>query len=362
MCFIPCGMSLSGKHIWICPLNWGLGHASRSIPLIRALIKEGAEIYLASDGEAAELLKKEFPNLPCFELPSYQIRYGRRSAVAGLFWRLPGIFQAIRREQKAIGQLLKDHPCDLIIADNRYGVFASGVPSVLLSHQLNLPVAAAIRPFAKGILKHWLAAFDELWIPDWAGEASLAGSLSAAQLSMPQRHLGILSRLQPVSGKVQYDMLAILSGPEPQRSQLEKKLIEQMNAWSGPCCLVRGTKLPTEYPTKANVEVIDFATTEVLQNLIPQAGMVVCRTGYSSLMDLVQMEKSALVIPTPGQPEQEYLADYHEHKKWWIVQRQDAIDLNKAWKDHESLTAPKLRKMELAGWVKACSEMLSKKK
>jgi len=355
-------MSISGKHIWVCPLNWGLGHASRCIPLIQALTDEGAQVYLASDGEAAALLTKEFPQLPCFELPSYHIRYGQRSAIAGLFWRLPGIFQAIKKEQRAFTRLLEQHPCDLVISDNRYGIFAKNKPSTIITHQLNLPVAAAVKPFSQSILKHWLSSFDELWIPDWDGMNSLAGKLSNANFKLPIRHLGILSRLQPQSVSAEFDLLAVLSGPEPQRSVLEKSLLDKMKDWPGCCCLVRGTPHPSDSIQRhRNIEIIDLADTKSLQELIPKARLLICRTGYSSLMDLVQMQKAALLIPTPGQPEQEYLGAYHAEKNWCLVQRQSEINLKEAWNAMKKFGAPVSKAMDLAGWLSASDHLLNRK-
>lgn len=353
-------MSLAGKHIWICPLNWGLGHASRCIPVIRALQTAGANIYLASNGDAAALLKKEFPKLPLFNLPDYQIKYGRRSAVGGLIWRLPAIFKAIRKEQKVLAELLSQHPCDLIISDNRYGAWSASQPSVLITHQLNLPIQQQAKGISRQIFKYWFSKFNEIWVPDWEDNASLAGNLSHGNYESDIRHLGIISRMKPQSSIGDLDILVVLSGPEPQRTQLESRLLTQLQNWPGRCCLIRGTQtLPDLQDIPEGLTVIDMAKTTELEKLMSQSKLIICRTGYSSLMDLVQLGKSALVIPTPGQPEQEYLAEFHGNKNWWMVQSQADLNVAAAWKNRSNLKPPKDRKMKIENWLKACERMIT---
>jgi len=353
-------MSLSGKHIWVCPLNWGLGHASRCIPIIRALLDEGAKVYLASDGAAKDLLDKEFPNLPSLSLPDYRIQYGHRSAMGGVIRGLPTILRAIAQEQKVINQLLKEYPCDLILSDNRYGAFSTQVPSVLITHQLQLPVPSALQLFSNRILQHWFAKFQEIWVPDWPKEAALAGKLSVGRQKFKFRHLGILSRMANTKKSKQFDLLAVLSGPEPQRSLLETEILEQFESFARPCCLVRGTKTGKPLtPASDAIKIVDLAATSQLQELMGQSEMIICRSGYSSLMDLAQLEQSALIIPTPGQPEQEYLAEYHKAQGWWQVQTQNHLDLNEAWAKRKEMRAPNIAKMEVQAWVKACEELLN---
>ncbi|NNE28971.1 MAG: glycosyltransferase [Saprospiraceae bacterium] len=340
-------------------MNWGLGHASRCIPLITAMRERGANIYLASDGEAGSLLQREFPAIPFFTLPSYKIRYGRRSALGGLIWRFPGIFNAISREKKAFDGLLEKYPADLIISDNRYGCWSKEAPSALITHQLTLAGHSSIKGIGKKILAHWFSSFDEIWVPDWSGDNALAGKLSKGRFSKPVRYLGILSRMREETGAYDIDILSVISGPEPLRSTFEKQILEQLSQIPGNHMIVRGTETQADLKPPGNIQILDLADSNTLQSYMNRAKFLVTRAGYSTLMDLVQMGKQALIVATPGQPEQEYLADYHKPKKYWLVQDQPDLILDHAIANYTSMVPIRSKKMELGNWLDAIEKILS---
>ncbi len=320
------------KKILVAPLNWGLGHATRSIPIINALLERQYEVVLASDGAALQLLRAEFPGLESHELPSWDVRYFSENMVWNIVRQFPKMAWATGREHLAIEKLVADRKIDRIISDNRYGCFSKKIPSVILTHQLNLMVpGAAFQWLANQFLAKALSKFDEVWVPDFPGETNLSGALSHGKThDFPVEFVGPLSRMRPadIAARREYDIAVVLSGPEPQRTFLEKKLMEQALSMPDRFLFVQGkTARKTHFIAAENIEVASFLTSTELQNALNSSEMVVCRSGYSSLMDLVKLQKKAVLIPTPGQTEQEHLARHFSKMDRFVAQNQRELDL-----------------------------------
>lgn len=291
----------------------------------------GAEVLLASDGGALRLLKAEFPHLPAFQLPSYRIRYRHTNMVRNIAWQLPRIFYAVRAEQWATERLVREHGIQGIISDNRYGCFSRHAPSAMLTHQLHLRVPNRVLEWtANRVLRRALGKFDEIWVPDVAGESNLSGELSHGEAkSHPKvKFIGPLSRLQAGEADLEYDVAVVLSGPEPQRTYLEQRLLEQAMLMPQKFIFIQGKTRAKEHQYAAeNVEVVSYLTSHELNEVLLAAGVLVCRAGYSSIMDLAALGKKAFLIPTPGQTEQEYLANFFARQNIFFTQKQEEIDL-----------------------------------
>lgn len=318
------------KKILVAPLNWGLGHATRCIPIILELLKEGYEPVIASDGHALQLLRKEFPTLEYHELPSYNIRYSRR----GIFfrWKLllntPHILRTISAEKNITEQLVKSRKISGVISDNRWGVRSINAPSVFITHQINV-LSGPTTSFSSKIQKEYIKKFDECWVPDVAVEPSLSGRLSHSEnFKIPLKYLGILSRMKKKETSIKWDVAVVLSGPEPQREMLEKILFKELRNSPQNILFVKGVvENLQEMHTEDNFTIYNFLLSTELENFLNSSKIILCRPGYTTLMDLAALEKKAFVIPTPGQYEQEYLAkrlktlnltagcDQHEFKK-----------------------------------------------
>jgi len=312
-------------------LNWGLGHATRCIPIIRELEHSGVEVFLASDGVALLLLQAEFPHLPVFKLPSYRIRYESANMVWNIGKQLPRIVWAVRSEHAEINRLVQQHQIHGIISDNRFGCFNNQANSVLLSHQLHPRVPGRLLNwFAGRVLRLSIARFDSVWVPDVADAPGLTGELSHGRaIHRDVRYAGILTRMQAYESDHEYDVAVVLSGPEPQRSILEQRLMEQAVFMPHKFIFVQGkTQTKKHHYAADNVEVVSFLTSKDLNDVLMASKVLVSRSGYSSIMDLAGLGKKAILIPTPGQTEQEYLADCLSGQNLFVAQRQDALDLD----------------------------------
>jgi uncharacterized protein (TIGR00661 family) len=299
------------KHILIAPLNWGLGHATRCIPIINALIAYNFEVIIASDGDALKLLKKEFPNLITLELPSYDIKYSKKELYFKLKFlkHLPRLFKIIKLEQKFIKNIIEDYKIDGIISDNRFGVYSQKIPSVYIAHQLHV-LSGSTTWLTSRIHQHIIKKYNECWIPDTKDKDNLSGKLGHLKhISIPIKYLGVLSRFNTTNTENIYDVLVLLSGPEPQRTMLENFLLKQVKDFKGTVLFVKGTVEDVQTKIKiGHITLVNFMQSEDLETAINQSEIIISRSGYTTILDLAKLGKKAFFIPTPGQFEQEYLA------------------------------------------------------
>jgi uncharacterized protein (TIGR00661 family) len=301
----------ASKTILIAPLNWGLGHATRCIPIIKALQENNYIPIIASDGIALELLKKEFPYIQTLKLPSYQIEYAKNGK--NFKWKLlknfPEMLQAIWKEEKKVRKWIKKYDIDGIISDNRLGVFSKKIPSVYLTHQLNV-MTGNTTWFTSILHQHIIKKHRECWVPDIEGKLNLTGKLGHIEHpNFSLKYIGPLSRLHKKEVPKLYDLMIILSGPEPQRSLLEEKLKEEIATYNGTIIFIQGIVEKEQKKEQVeNVTYYNFMNSRQLEQAFNESDIVLCRSGYTTIMDLAQLGKKAFFIPTPGQYEQEYLA------------------------------------------------------
>ena len=299
------------------------------MPLIKALLDRGVEVFLASDGAALDLLKKEYPNLPAFELPSYNIYYRSQNMVWNMALQWPKMMSAIRKEHQYLKTLVREEAIDIIISDNRYGCFHASTKNIFLSHQLNLKVPTLLlRTVVNQVNRLLLKPFDEIWVPDLANTRNLSGDLSHPSPLSNVQYLGLLSRMQYFASPKKYDFAIVLSGPEPQRSYLEEKILAQLQHFpKHKIILIQGTLNSERRRSIGNLESVPYLTSQQLNEVLLASDLIICRSGYSSLMDLAKLRCKALLIPTPGQTEQEYLAKHLQEQGFFFSTTQEALNL-----------------------------------
>jgi hypothetical protein len=329
----------SPKRILVCPLDWGLGHATRCIPLIRELISAGVEVIIASDGPQLKLLNAEFPEIEWVVLSGYKIKYGRKTGVGfKVFINSPGILFSIYKEHSELESLIKNHRIDGVISDNRYGLWNKKVRTVLMTHQLNIIAPPALKftePLLRLVVKYYADKFNECWVPDTEGKDNLSGKLSHGFINPANTsYIGLLSRFDHketvINGK-QYDLVALVSGPEPQRTVFEDKLLGQLPVEGKKCLIVRGIPGDTQITNlRSNLDSANHLSSNQMYDILSKKPIVVCRSGYSTLMDIAFTGNKAILIPTPGQTEQEYLALFLEEKGFYLSCEQKTLNLEKA--------------------------------
>ncbi len=303
--------------ILVAPLDWGLGHATRSVPVIKALIARGCEVMLAADGRAGSLLQKEFPGLRLLYLKGYHMHYSRKGSWMSLILllQLPKVLYRIWKEHAWLKKVIKEYPVDAVISDSRPGLYHTSVHSIYITHQLKIKTGGRFTEWLfQRFHYRFINRYNECWVPDYNEGVSLAGQLShpGSLPSVPVKYTGPVSRFELFPAEKKYGLLIILSGPEPQRSILENILLKDLGQPGERVLLVRG--LPEETSTLAapspDVEIVNHLPAPALNLAILQSGIIISRTGYTTVMDLIKLQKKAILIPTPGQTEQEYLSGH----------------------------------------------------
>ena len=308
----------ANKKILVAPLNWGLGHASRCIPIINGLLENNYIPILASDGVALQLLQKEFPSLDYYLLPSYQITYPKKGNMIklSLMRNSLTILDAVNKEKKMVKSIVDKEKITGIISDNRFGVRSSKVPSVYMTHQVS--VLSGITSLVTSLVhQKIISKFDACWIPDYDGPFSLSGKLSSVNSSKSNHiFIGPLSRFSIEKVPKKYDLLVILSGPEPQRTSFEKRLLNELKKYKDNVLFVQGLIEKNQRSDQIdNIKIVNYMLSGELEKSINESKIVLARSGYSTIMDLENLDAKAFFIPTPGQSEQEYLAHHLKLKK-----------------------------------------------
>ncbi len=326
-------------NILICPLDWGIGHATRCIPIINELIHQNANVIIGADNQPYSLLKKEYPQLQFIRFPGYKFFYPENDKMAlKMAIQSPAILSGIKSENRLLKNLIKKFHIDAVISDNRFGLYNDDVPSIFITHQIFIkapPNFKFFEPILYKLNKRFILKYNECWIPDWENGFTLSGDLSHQKAKIPNSYfIGPLSRFgrHKNENKQQdyiYDFAIVMSGPEPQRTIFETMVMEQIDNLSGRGVVVLGKPESDNSKIKTNERytVYPHLGSDELEDVIINSKIIICRPGYSSIMDLVVLGKQAIFIPTPGQTEQEYLADYYFKNGLYLKMFQYNFDL-----------------------------------
>ncbi len=331
------------KRILVAPLDWGLGHATRCIPIINELIARNVEVVIAADNRPAELLKKEFPQLEHVRFPGYNITYPNAGNMAWtMFRQLPKLLHGIKSEHEELERIIVRYNIDAVISDNRWGAYSSKVPSIYIVNQLRILLSQYLR-WGQSIVDHankkLIAAYQELWIPDFDTPDNFLGELAHPSLRTSNTYfIGPISRLKRIERKEKtLDILVVLSGPEPQRTLFEQLLITQLRSTTYRSKLVRGTpERNDEVHLTEYLTVVNSMTTNELSEAIASAHTIISRPGHSTIMDLTHLGAKPIFVPTPQQTEQEYLAKRLKERKICYSETQDSFSLERAMIEHRS--------------------------
>lgn len=328
--------------VLLSPLDWGLGHTTRCIPIINELLHQGCNVIIACNSTQKALLSREFPQLNHVHLSGYNLKYGKKrwGTIVRIILQTPKILIKINNEKTWLNIFLKSQPVDLIISDNRFGLYAPDIPSVFITHQLH--IKTGLGKLADYLIQQLnykrIKKFSTCWVPDQQGTTdSLAGELSNPKKlpTIPVEYIGGLSRFNTCKQKANtIDVLIILSGPEPQRTIFEELVLSTLKLLPEKTVLVRGLpKESSEAVVENNCTIYNHAPAGLLNELICNAEFVISRSGYTTVMDLMKLGKKSILVPTPGQAEQEYLATHLHQQQLAYTVLQEQFSLTKALDD-----------------------------
>lgn len=326
------------KNILICPLDWGIGHASRCIPIIELLLSKKANVLVGANGRSASFLRHCFPGIQIVPVEGYNIQYPVRGSMAfEMLRQTPKILGAIRREHQQISKIIDTYNIHAVISDNRFGMWSPKAYSIYITHQVRIRVPGMMG-ITERLLYHYhksyIRKYDECWIPDFPELPGLAGELSHAAAGENCFFIGPQSRFKPALSSNNgegYDLMVIISGPEPQRSIFEKLVMGQLGRTNHKAIVVLGKpEAPKDSAyQRGDVRIYPHLDTEKMQKAMQASSLIVSRPGYSSIMDIAVLGLQAAFVPTPGQTEQEYLAGLHHELEHYCSVPQKAFDLQK---------------------------------
>ena len=313
-------MQTSDPIALVCPLDWGIGHATRCVPVIGALKEQGWKVIVAADGRPYEFYQSEYPELELVRFPGTQVRYpSGPGMVLAMAVKIPRFLIGFRQEHQFLKKLISETGASLVISDNRYGCWNKGVKSVFMTHQLNIQLPkwmCGLSTVLRKINYSFIQRYHECWVPDLEDEGGLSGRLShCIKLPGNCHFIGPLTRFSGLNGILPQlpcppaGIFVILSGPEPQRTILESLIIGQLKETSFSAIIAGGKNESKETKViEGRISLFPHLPSILMKHYIENSGYVICRSGYSTLMDLSATGKPAILIPTPGQTEQEYLA------------------------------------------------------
>lgn len=316
----------SSKKIFIAPLDWGLGHTTRCIPIAIELHKQGHEIVFGVNSTQRSLLEKEISFASYIHFEGYNIQYPKiGSMTAKMLIQIPKIITRIQSENKELQTLIDRHNFDLIISDNRFGLHTRKVPCIYITHQINIE-APIFKQALHNLHKTFINKYTHCWIPDYKDNIdNLSGELSHKNFPKNGIFIGPQSRFTTPAKETEivFDYLAIISGPEPQRTLFEEIIIQNFAKSNKKCAIISGKPTNNSVDHINNVTLFSHLDSNTFYKIVSESKNVLCRPGYSSIMDFHVLQKPIHVIPTPGQTEQEYLAKYHEKNGIEWSQQQD---------------------------------------
>jgi UDP-N-acetylglucosamine:LPS N-acetylglucosamine transferase len=328
---------MSPGKVFYAVLDMGLGHATRSLPIIREFINRKWKIRIGSSGRSLAFLKRELPDLQFIETPGYRLSYSHgRFLLPKLLFQIPKLFYRVKKEWRVCSRVVEEFSPDIIMSDHCYGMYHDKIPCYFLSHQIYFAVPPFVQMFSPFVSRFNFAyhrQYQKVLIPDEPdnGRGLLSGELSRLPHSNHRySRIGILSSISKRKVQEQLDLLVSISGPEPQRSIFEKIVLEQIQELPGKKIVVLGKSEENKLLLdQENLKVYTHLPRHDMEMLFNKATLIVTRPGYSTLMELVELGQKALLVPTPGQTEQEYLAAYMLERKWFYSVRQDHINLSK---------------------------------
>lgn len=331
---------MKNKTVVYAIIDWGLGHVTRSTPIINRLIKDNNKVILVSYGKAYSMLKQEFPDCKILKVKDTQIRYPKFGFlfVFAMVLQIPKMLFGWAHERSQIKKIVKEYNADMIMTEMRLGFWHRKIPSVLITHQLRFHLPKRLSLFM--VFGEWFnrivfKCFNRVFVPDAAGKPNLSGILShdtAISRHKKVRHVGCLSSVVPQATIVNEDIdyMISISGPEPQRSEFEKKVCKQLDRLKGKVVVTLGRPAEEKNILRQdeNLTIYAHLNRSEMNEMMQRAKHVVCRSGYSTVMELLALGKSALFVPTPGQTEQEYLGKLYQEQGLFTCRSQDKLDFN----------------------------------
>jgi hypothetical protein len=315
--------------VLVAPLNWGLGHAARCIPIIQFLALRCKKVVIAADGEALFLLQREFPHLKSYKLASYKVRYRFDSIFLNVVYMIPSILRALFSDLYKADSLVKLTGATVIISDNRLTFRNKRAINLYMTHQyFILHSYKWVGTLASHLHQYFIRKFSACLIPDFPGSASLCPALSGPEA--PEKYfMGPLTRIRYKPQPSRWDIVFLPTGPEPQRSVFANVISDELTKLTEYSILMVGSKSlsPVYALPPPHIDVVEWPSSQEMEDILNASRLLISRSGYTTCMDIFHLPLCAILIPTPGQTEQEYLAVFHKNRSGIEILDQNQINI-----------------------------------
>lgn len=340
------------KNILISPLEWGLGHAARMIPVAKRLSELNNNVIIAAGESHLALFRKELPGLQYINFKGFSPQYSRwLPQYLSMLIKTPVLVFYIISDHYRLKRIIKQHNIDIVISDNRFGLWNRKVKCIYITHMPRIPLPKFFRIIENAgvwLHRYIIRKYTLCFIPDVPGGTNLSGRLShGVNLPANVSYIGFISRFQEEYKSKSLPFTepynaVILSGPEPQRGIFREKILRKLSDTNKLTVIFEGKpESDTKIRRNGNIVYYNHLEASEMEIILRNSDLIISRSGYTTIMDLVCLGKPGLLVPTPGQTEQEYLAEYTSSKKWFACITQDEIEnhvigeisFNVAWDD-----------------------------
>jgi hypothetical protein len=357
----------TSKNILICPLEWGMGHAGRMVPLALRLQELGNNVFFGSGEEHLTFLKNEVPGAKYILFPGFRIRYSSwLPQYLIILFKSPLLLYHISLEHFRLKKIIREYSIDIVISDSRIGLWNRTIKTVFVTHQLRIPFPKTFRflefigiYFIRSVIRKYTWCF----VPDLDGEVNVSGRLSHGIL-LPENviYTGLLSRFRNVDftpGTSSGRIVVMLSGPEPQKSILKTRITMFLLSKGTEAIILEGKPGATvESGRLKNIVFRSHLSSSETIKQLKESESIISRSGYTTVMELVNLGLTALLIPTPGQTEQEYLAESLSAKGWFRTVSQKELNREIALPLSHKSSAPNVAGMSNALLERALAKLL----
>lgn len=302
---------IHNKRVFLSPLDWGLGHCARLIPIINQLVEQNCTLFIGVNEEQRVFFNQEKLKINLLDFCGYEFKIPKKNWEWNFVLQSPKLLKKIQQETEALSLLQEKYNFEMVISDHRYGCRITGITNIFLTHQLTIP-GKFLKRQVNNMHRKYMNHFDFIWVYD--DDRNLAGALSSSQSDPNTHYIGVKSRFVSEDLPLKFDVLVIVSGPEPHRSNFRSRLLEELKDSNLDIAFLGAELNRSGNDTQfKNVHYLHHASTYEINKLINQSRLIVSRCGYTTLMDLATVNKNAILCPTPGQGEQEYLYNFHRN-------------------------------------------------
>ncbi|MEK6968538.1 MAG: glycosyltransferase [Nanoarchaeota archaeon] len=311
--------------------NYGLGHATRMLPVIMKLIEQGEKVTIVAKGNSLLMLKNELGDASNYELMQYEVPLKFSDKGFSMFETLkagPSFISLISSQKKWLENFSAKEKIDRVIADGEIGYHLKNKKSFFVNNQLRLLPGSLLGDGTELLTDVFSKGFEKVIVPD-DENGTLGGLLTSKTRFYDKKRLayvGILSSIRKKNVVRNVDYFISISGPGISKEVFTRQVMEQLHLLKGKVVVALGRPDLKEIASKGNAKIYPYLNRKQQESFLNKAKLVISRSGYTTMMELAEIDKKAFFIPTLNHPEQEYLAKFQKNSGRFHYSKQDSFN------------------------------------